>query len=134
MNIVIIDGRLTRDPELRTSGNGITVTKFTVAVDREKKTGSEEKGVDFINCTAFGKGAEFVEKYFTKGKGIIVQGKLRTDSYTNKEGNTVKTTEIVCDRTYFPVSSPSGSKSAEQEDNYEPHEGFDRIDDDELPF
>ena len=101
MNNVILIGRLTRDPELRyTSGTQMAVASFTVAIDRPVRAGGE-KQTDFPRVTVFGKQAENCEKYLTKGRLVGVQGRLQTGSYTNKDGATVYTTDVVADRVEF---------------------------------
>ena len=96
MNAVILKGRLSRDPEVRTNGE-MTVAAFTVAVDRNNK----EKSADFISCKAFDKSAQFIEKYFAKGSEICLQGRIQTGSYTNRDGNKVYTTDVIVDRVEF---------------------------------
>lgn len=102
MNKTITIGRLTSNPELRTSQNGSTSCRFTVAVDRNMGK-DREKSTDFISCTAFGKNGEFVSKYFTKGSWIGVEGSLRTGSYKDKnhEDVTHYTTEVWVDKVEF---------------------------------
>ena len=101
MNSVILIGRLTRDPELRyTSGTQMAVATFTVAIDRPVRAGAE-KQTDFPRETVFGKQAENCEKYLAKGRLVGVQGRLQTGSYTNKDGVTVYTTDVVADRVEF---------------------------------
>ena len=101
MNNVILIGRLTRDPELRyTSGTQMAVASFTVAIDRPVRAGGE-KQTDFPRVTVFGKQAENCEKYLAKGRLVGVQGRLQTGSYTNKDGATVYTTDVVADRVEF---------------------------------
>ncbi len=101
LNHITIMGRLVRDPELRRTGSGIAVTSFTVAVDRDIKSNSEEKEVDFIDCVAWRQTGEFVAKYFTKGRMIVVSGRLQTRGWTDKDGNKRKATEVVTDNAYF---------------------------------
>lgn len=102
MNKTITIGRLTSNPELRTSQNGSTSCRFTVAVDRNMGK-DREKSTDFISCTAFGKNGEFVSRYFTKGSWIGVEGSLRTGSYKDKnhEDVTHYTTEVWVDKVEF---------------------------------
>ncbi|MBS5335179.1 MAG: single-stranded DNA-binding protein [Anaerovoracaceae bacterium] len=101
MNSVVLIGRLTRDPELRyTSGTQMAVASFTVAIDRPVRAGSE-KQTDFPRVTVFGKQAENCEKYLVKGRLVGIQGRLQTGSYTNKDGATVYTTDVVADRVEF---------------------------------
>lgn len=91
MNHVSLIGRLTRDPDVRSTQNGEQVARYTLAVDRSSK----DKGADFISCVTFGKSAEFAAKYLTKGLKIGVEGRIQTGSYTNKDGQKVYTTDVV---------------------------------------
>lgn len=104
MNVAILCGRATKDPEVRyTQGaEPMAVARFTLAVDRPKK--DAEQTADFINIVAFGKRGEFVEKYIKKGTKIIVSGRIQTGSYTNKEGQKVYTTEVIADSMEFAES------------------------------
>lgn len=114
MNSVVLIGRLTRDPELRyTSGSQMAVATFTVAIDRPVRAGGE-KQTDFPRVTVFGKQAENCEKYLVKGRLVGVQGRLQTGSYTNKDGATVYTTDVVADRVEFLEwgDRPQGGSSA----------------------
>jgi len=97
MNKVVLIGRLTKDAELRQSGE-TAVTRFTVAVDRRGD------GADFISCVAFKKTAEFIEKYFSKGSKIVIAGHIQTGSYKNKDGQTVYTTDVIADEVEFGES------------------------------
>ena len=99
MNKVQLIGRLTRDVELRYTAGQMAVANFTVAVDKVKKT--EGKTADFIRCVVFGKTAENVEKYLGKGSLVGVEGSINTGSYTDKNGNTVFTTDVLCERVEF---------------------------------
>lgn len=101
LNHITIMGRLTRDPELRRTGSGIAVTSFTVAVDRDIKNSNSEKEVDFIDCVAWRQTGEFVGKYFTKGRMIVVSGKLQIRGWTDKDGNKRRTAEVIADNVYF---------------------------------
>ena len=102
LNHITIMGRLTRDPELRRTGSGVAVASFTVAVDRDfgGRDGGE-KETDFIDCVAWRQTGEFVSKYFTKGRMIVVSGRLQIRSWTDKEGNKRRTAEVVADNCYF---------------------------------
>ena len=102
LNHIVIMGRLTRDPELRKTNSGTPVASFTVAVDRDfsGKDGGE-KETDFIDCVAWRNTAEFVAKYFTKGRMIVVSGRLQLRDWTDKEGNKRRSAEIVADSCYF---------------------------------
>ena len=114
MNKVQLVGRLTRDPEIRYSqGENATATaRFSVAVNRRFKNSEGNYDADFINCVAFGKSAEFVEKYFKKGMAIGLTGRIQTGSYTNKDGQRVYTTDVVVEETEFVES-----KGASNTDN-----------------
>ena len=102
LNHITIMGRLTRDPELRRTGSGIAVASFTVAVDRDfgGREGGERE-TDFIDCVAWRQTGEFVSKYFTKGRMIVVSGRLQIRSWTDKDGNKRRTAEVVADNCYF---------------------------------
>ena len=109
MNKVILMGRLTRDPEVRyTQGaNPMAVARYTLAVDRRKKEG--ENQADFINCVAFGRLAEFAEKYLRKGTKIALTGRIQTGSYTNRDGQKVYTTDVVVDEQEFAESKAAAA-------------------------
>lgn len=102
LNHIVIMGRLTRDPELRRTGNGTAVASFSLAVDRDfaPKDGGERE-TDFIDCVAWRQTGEFVSKYFTKGRMAVVSGRLQIRSWTDKDGNKRRTAEVVADNVYF---------------------------------
>ena len=106
MNKVILMGRLTRDPDVRYSNGeqATAVARFTLAVDRRVARRDGEQTADFIGCVAFGRTAEFVEKYFRQGLKVIVTGRIQTGSYTNKEGQKVYTTDVVVEDQEFAES------------------------------
>lgn len=108
MNIAILTGRLTADPELKTTPNGVSVCSFSVAVDRKYKQG-EEKQADFINIVAWRGTAEFVSKYFSKGSAIGIEGSIQTRNYTDKNGNNRTAFEIVANNVHFIDSKRSQS-------------------------
>lgn len=108
-NVVTLMGRFTRDPEIRNSQSGMTTARFSLAVDR-KGVKEGAKNVDFINCVAFSKTAEFIEKYFKKGTKALIRGHIIADSYTNKDGQTVYTTDVGVDDIDF-AESKSASQS-----------------------
>lgn len=131
MNNVVLIGRLTRDPEVRyTAGTQMAVATFTVAIDRPRKA-DQEKQTDFPRVTVFGKQAENCEKFLAKGRLVGIQGRLQTGSYTNKDGATVYTTDVVADRVEFlewgdkPQAASTGYSEAPA--------GFSEIDED-IPF
>ena len=148
MNRAILIGRLTRDPEVRYSQgeNSTAVARFTLAVDRRFKRAGESQEADFIGCVAFGKQAEFVEKYFKQGMKMVLSGRIQTGSYTNKDGQKVYTTDVVADDIEFAESKGNSGDSGYQGGNHrefkpEPSsamgDGFMNIPDgidEELPF
>ncbi len=109
LNHITIMGRLVRDPELRRTGTGIAVASFRVAVDRDyqSKDGGERKA-DFIDCVAWRQTGEFISKYFTKGRMIVVDGRLEMRDWTDKDGNKRTSAEIVVDNAYFGDSKRDG--------------------------
>ena len=142
MNKVILMGRLTRDPDIRytQSESSMAIARYTLAVDRRfKKEG--EQSADFIGCVAFGKQAEFVEKYLHQGTKIAITGRIQTGSYTNKDGQRVYTTDVVVEEQEFAESKAAGQNS-QQNSRPEPstavdNDGFMHIPDgidEELPF
>lgn len=130
MNNVSLVGRLTADPTI--NGNDTKVAHFTVAVDRKFKREGQPTA-DFITCVAFGKTAEFVAKYFTKGKQIGLNGSIQTGSYTNKDGNKVYTTDVIADNVEF-VGSKNDTAPAKAEPTDEAPEGFTEIKEEDMPF
>lgn len=114
MNQAILMGRLVRDPNKSSTQSGMTVTKFTVAVDRIPDKDGTTKA-DFISCIAFGKTGDNVAKFFWKGKPIGIYGRIQTGSYENKEGKTVYTTDVICDRFEFVPADNSSRKREDPE-------------------
>ena len=115
MNKVILMGRLTRDPEVRYSqGEQATaIARYTLAVDRRfRRNNDGEQTADFIGCVAFGRSAEFAEKYFRQGLKVIVTGRIQTGSYTNKEGQKVYTTDVVVEDQEFAESKSASESNA----------------------
>ena len=109
LNHIVIMGRLTRDPELRKTGSGISVAAFTVAVERDYKPDGDERETDFIDCVAWRQTGEFVSRYFTKGSMIVVSGRLQIRPWTADDGSKRRSTEIVADSAYFGESKRSSS-------------------------
>ena len=109
LNKIFIMGRLTRDPELRRTQSGTAVTSFSLAVDRDFKSQSGEKETDFIDVVAWRQTAEFVSRYFTKGRMAVVVGRLQIRDWTDKDGNKRRSAEVVANRVYFG----EGKKSSE---------------------
>lgn len=143
MNKVILMGRLTRDPEIRyaQNENGTAVARYSLAVDRRFKRDGEQDA-DFIGCVAFGKAAEFAEKYFRKGIKILITGRIQTGSYTNKDGQKVYTTDVVVDEQEFAESKAAsegdgGGYSGSRSNNSSSGDGFINVPDgtdEDLPF
>lgn len=143
MNKVILMGRLTRDPEVRYGAgeNSTAVARYTIAVDRRFKRGGEQSA-DFIGCVAFGRNAEFAEKYLRQGTKIVLTGRIQTGSYTNRDGQKVYTTDIIVEEQEFAESKTAAGNGGQN--NYSrpsaatsDTDGFMTIPDgidDELPF
>lgn len=112
LNKIILMGRLTRDPELRRTGTGTAVTSFSLAVDRDFKSQSGEKETDFIDIVAWRSTAEFVSKYFTKGRMAVVEGRLQLRDWTDKDGGKRRSAEVVADNVYFGDSKRDGGDSS----------------------
>ena len=132
LNRIILMGRLTRDPELRRTGSGTAVTSFSLAVDRDFKSQSGEKETDFIDIVAWRNTAEFVSKYFTKGRMAVVEGRLQLRDWTDKDGGKRRSAEVVAEHVYFGDSkqrseSDTPSASGDVREIPEDEEG-------ELPF
>ena len=113
MNKVILMGRLTRDAEVRYSqGDSSTaVARFSLAVDRRFKRDGDEQSADFINCVAFGRTGEFMERFGRKGTKFVVEGRIQTGSYTNKDGQRVYTTDVVVENIEFAESKATGESN-----------------------
>ncbi len=145
LNHITIMGRLTRDPELRKTASGISCVSFTIAVDRDYSgKDSGEKETDFIDCVAWRSTADFVSKYFTKGRMAVVSGRLQVRKWKNKDGENRYSTEVVADNVYFGDSKKEESSGNSYGGNYggyaqpasAPASDFAMIEDDDaqLPF
>ncbi len=141
LNHITIMGRLTRDPELRRTGTNTPVASFTIACDRDFGQNGQ-KETDFIDVTAWRNTAEFVSKYFTKGRMVVISGRLQIRSWTDKDGNKRKSAEIVADNVYFGDSKNStestgtfGGFTAPAQNPF-PAQEFPMLEDDDaqLPF
>lgn len=137
MNKVILMGRLTRDPEVRYSAgeNSMAIARYTLAVDRRFKRDGEATA-DFIGCVAFGRQAEFAEKYFRQAMRISISGRIQTGSYTNKDGHKVHTTEVIVEEQEFAESKRESQQGQQAPPEYD-GDGFMNIPegiDEELPF
>lgn len=137
MNCVNLVGRLTKDVELKQNGDS-SVARFSIAVDRKFKNAEGRYDADFISCVSFGKNAEFISKYFSKGMRIGITGHLQTGSYTNKDGQKVYTTDVIVDSSEFVESKGSApSEAPAQTQNTSGETDFMDIPseiDEELPF
>lgn len=150
MNRVILMGRLTRDPDVRYSqgANGsMAVARYTLAVDRRRARNNadgNEQSADFISCTAFGRNAEFAEKYLHQGTKLVVSGRIQTGSYTNKDGQRVYTTDVIIEEQDFAESKSSAATNEAAFTSSRPQptaaagDGFmnipDGVEDEGLPF
>lgn len=159
MNKVILMGRLTRDPDIRSTAGDrpMTIARYTIAVDRRMRrdaANNNQQTADFISCVAFGKTAEFIEKYCFKGTKLVVSGRIQTGSYTNKEGQKVYTTDVVVEEAEFAESKAAAAGNAQsgnqtnyqnyQKNNQKPDPGSaatpdfinipDGVEDEGLPF
>jgi single-strand DNA-binding protein len=139
MNKVILMGRLTKDPDVKYSqaAEPIAIARYSLAVDRMKTKNNQDPGADFISCVAFGKNGEFAEKYLRKGMKILIEGRIQTGSYDNKEGKKVYTTDVVAERQEFCEKREGSAPAADIPPAATDSDGFMNIPDDiqeELPF
>lgn len=138
LNHITIMGRFTRDPELRHTQSGTAVTSFTLAVDRDfKDKNTGESATDWISCTAWKGTAEFVSRYFRKGRMAVVDGRLQTRSYQDRDGNKRTAVEVVADHVYFGDSKKKESEGNAPEDELPETDSQDfseAEDDGDLPF
>lgn len=112
LNKIFLMGRLTKDPELRRTQSGTAVVSFSIAVDRDHGKKGEDKETDFIDIVAWRNTAEFVSKYFSKGRMVVVEGRLQIRQWTDKDGNKRRSAEVVADNIYFGDSKKSDSSSS----------------------
>ena len=124
MNKVVMCGNITRELEINQSQSGMSILKFSVALQRMKK----DDGADFVNCIAFGKTAETINQYMSKGSKILFEGHVQTGSYDNKEGNKVYTTDFVVDRFEFVGGGNASNTQSIPKDDFTP------VDDGDMPF
>lgn len=151
LNKSFLMGRLTRDPELRRTQSGTPVCSFSIACERDFKNPDGEKDTDFFDCVAWRQTAEFVSQYFTKGRMVVVEGRLQNRDWTDKEGNKRRSTELIASSVYFGDSKPKDAGGQEPPDyggdpmsgnsssfhvptGFEPDFGQAAADDGELPF
>lgn len=134
LNKIILMGRLTRDPELRRTQSGTAVASFTIAVDRDYRAASGEKETDFIDIVAWRSTAEFVSKYFAKGRMAVVEGRLQIRDWKDKDGGKRRTAEVVADNVYFGDSRRSGAEAPAVPEPGGDQELTEEEEDGELPF
>ena len=143
INVAILMGRLTADPELRTTPSGVSVTSFSIAVDRSYTKQGEDRATDFINLVAWRQSAEFITRYFRKGSMIAIEGSIQTRSYTDKDGNKRTAFEVLVNRASFCGSksetgtgsrfdTPAAQGAAYTNASESDFESI--VDDDDLPF
>lgn len=141
INTTVLMGRLTFEPELRTTPSGVSVVRFQVAVDRGRAKDGERQ-TDFIDCVAWRQSAEFIARYFHKGSLIAVEGSIQTQTYTDKNGNKRKQVEVLANRVSFCGSKSEGGAPSTPNENVPSYSSagdntdFEEIvdDDDDLPF
>ena len=132
MNLITICGRLTRDPEVRQANNN-SIARYSVAVDRKFKRDGDPDA-DFFNCVAFGKSAEFADKYFRQGTKVIIIGRIQSDKYTNKEGQQVTSWQIIVSEQEFAESKKSAENNAAAEPKKDAYVEIGTGIDEDLPF
>jgi single-strand DNA-binding protein len=130
LNKIVLMGRLTRDPELRRTQSGTAVTSFPLAVDRDFKSQSGEKETDFVDIVAWKNTAEFVSRYFSKGRMAVVEGRLQIRDWTDKDGNKRRTAEVIADSVYFGDSKHETSGAPANNTDFAPIDE----EDGEIPF
>lgn len=140
VNNVVLVGRITRDPEIRTSSTGTNVCNFSLAINRNFKNNAGEYDADFVNCVAFNQTATLMEQYVAKGQLLSVQGRIQTRNYDDKDGRKVYVTEVVCNTLSFLESKRNANTNEQTNVNPQTNnQGFDQdldfsVDDDDLPF
>ncbi len=130
LNVVTISGRLAADPEQRRTGNGIAVTSFTLACERDYKDGGGNREADFIPVVAWRQTAEFVSNYFAKGQQAMVTGRLQVRKWQDKDGNNRYSTEVVAENVYFCGGKSEGKPASAPNEDYGLLDG----DDEDMPF
>ena len=134
INKAVIVGNLVRDPEMRTTPNGVSVTNFTVAANRRCKSQDGQQQANFIDCVAWRRKAEFIAKYFTKGSKIGIVGTIQTRAYDDQNGNKRYVTEVVVDEAEFVTSKAQNTGEKQQEAVPDGLEEYEPLDDSEIPF
>lgn len=134
LNKTILLGRITQDLELKQTPSGVSVLSFTVAVDRNYAKQGEERQTDFISCVAWKQTAEFISRYFGKGRMIAIEGQLRTRTYEDKNGVKHYVTEVYVDQASFTGEKKQNDIHTNPETSYNEKDYEDVLSDDEIPF
>lgn len=135
LNKVILMGRLTRDPELRSTPQGVSTCSFSIAVDRNFVREGEERKADFINCVAWRQAAEFISKYFKKGNMVALEGSIQTRSWDDQDGKKHYVTEVIVSQVYFAERKADGQSNTADDAPLPMLDGFAPMgQDDDLPF
>lgn len=135
INTAVLMGRLTYEPELRVTPNGVSVIRFQLAVDRQYQAKGQDRQADFIDCIAWRQTAEFISQYFHKGSMIAVSGSIQTANYTDKDGNKRKQVEVVANNVSFCGGKSDNAQGSNKADISYSDDDFEEIaDDDDLPF
>ena len=138
MNKIFITGRMCRDTEIKVTDAGKEYANFSVAVDRRFKPKDGDKETDFFDCTAWGASAAFINKYFHKGDGITIEGRMESRKYTDKDGNKRVFWGVTCENVEFPLSKKSGGDYSEADNNTAQTDGSafaePSDDDGDMPF
>lgn len=132
MNVFAGTGRLTYNPEIKSTTTGKSVTRFQIACDRSYQPKGQEKQADFIDCVAWRQTAEFISRYFNKGSMIAIEGSIQTQNYTDKDGKQRKSVEVVCNNVSFCGDKKNGSQSVTEDNTADYEEIIDT--DEDLPF
>lgn len=133
MNSVVLIGRLTRDPEVRYTESQLAIARFSIAINRVPGRDGQDRGADFPNIVVFGKQAENCERFLTKGRQVAIQGHIQTGSY-EKDGRKIYTTDVIADRVEFLEWGDRSQSSSQDSSASGIPEGFEAIDDDDIPF
>ena len=144
LNMVALMGRLTYEPELKTTPSGVSVIRFQIACDRSYQSQGQERQADFIDCVAWRQRAEFISRYFHKGSMIAIEGSIQTQNYTDKNGNNRKSVEVVANNVSFCGSKADSGSTAPAQELNQPAPSYSSADtsdfeeivddDDDLPF
>ena len=134
INKVILEGRLTRDPETRYSPSGTAVTRFNIAVDRRYVKQGEDRQTDFVGIVSFGKTAEFVSKWFVKGQGIAVVGNLQSRRWEDENGKTKYGMDVIAEEVHFAGKRPDDTGGLHEAYNNDVSDDYMPVGDDDLPF